>query len=240
MKKCVFLAGANGVLGRRLIPLLLNDGWRVVGTTRSVEKAEALRKAGVEPVVLNIFDANAVREAVSAAHPELVIHMLTDLPAGLDPAKMAEALPRNARIRDEGTLNLVAAAAQAGVKRMIAQSVAFAYAEGPLPHTETDPLNINAGGNEGLTARGVASLERQTLAGPWIGIVLRYGLLYGPGTGFDSAFGSCSVSVDAAALAAKMAATNGPGGIYNVAEDGPFVSSEKAKNLMGWFAKTLK
>jgi nucleoside-diphosphate-sugar epimerase len=124
----VFLAGAAGVVGRRLCPLLLEDGWRVVGTTRSTEKAEMLRTLGVEPVVVDVFDAAALRIAIAQSGASAVIHQLTDLPQLRDPASMAAALGRNARLRELGTRNLVAAALAAGVKRFVAQSIAFAYA----------------------------------------------------------------------------------------------------------------
>jgi nucleoside-diphosphate-sugar epimerase len=94
----IFLAGAAG------------DGHHVVGTTRSATKADALRAAGVEPIVVDVFDALALSRAVSAARPDIVVHQLTDLPPGLDPARMAEGTQRNARMRREGTRNLVAAA----------------------------------------------------------------------------------------------------------------------------------
>ncbi len=105
--KCIFLAGASGAIGRRLAPLLVASGWRVVGSTRSKDKAPLLREMGVEPVVVDVFDAQALRDAVAGHRPEIVIHQLTDLPFALDASKMAEALVRNARLRDEGTRNLV-------------------------------------------------------------------------------------------------------------------------------------
>ena len=236
MADCVFLAGATGAIGRRLAPLLVADGWRVVGATRSIERSDALRGLGVEPVVVDVFDADGLRAAVVAARPHLVIHQLTDLPPALDPARMGEALVRNARIREEGTRNLVAAALQAGAQRLIAQSVAFAYAPGPLPHGEDDPLNVAADGAAGVSARGVASLERQVLDAALAGVVLRYGRLYGPGTGFDKPGGAGPIHVDAAARAAQLAASTGGAGLYNCAEDDGAVSSEKAKQALGWSA----
>jgi nucleoside-diphosphate-sugar epimerase len=236
MTKCLFLAGATGAIGRRLAPLLVADGWRVVGTTRSDSKAPILRDMGIEPVIVDVFDAGALRDAVAQMRPSIVVHQLTDLPPGLDPAKMAEATMRNARIRDEGTRSLISAAVNAGVQRLIAQSVAFAFADGPLPHDENAPLNIEAEGARGASARGVASLERQVLEAPFDGTILRYGRLYGPGTGFDTASGPGSVHVDAAARAAQLAATRGAPGIYNLAEDDGAVSSEKAKRLLDWDA----
>jgi nucleoside-diphosphate-sugar epimerase len=231
----LFLAGASGVIGRRLAPLLVADGWRVMGATRSADKAKTLRDLGVEPVVVDVFDADALRAAVRRARPSVVIHQLTDLPPGLDLRRMADALTRNARIRDEGTRNLVSAAVEAGAQRLIAQSVAFAYAPGPAPRTEDDPLNIDAAGPAGVSARGVASLERQVCDSPLVGVVLRYGRLYGPGTGFEKAAGPAPVHVDAAARAAMLALA-GAAGIYNIAEDDGTVSSERAKLTFGWDA----
>src|ERR1041385_8824134 len=102
----IFLAGASGAIGRRLVPQLLAAGHQVTATARQAAKAEDLQALGADPVVVDVFDQNGLRAAVAAARPEIVIHQLTDLPAGLDPSKMAEAAPRNARIRDEGTRNL--------------------------------------------------------------------------------------------------------------------------------------
>ena len=110
----IFLAGATGAIGRRLVPLLLNAGYHVVGTTRSTTKEDALRSAGVEPVVVDVFDAPALSRAVLAARPDIVIDQLTDLPPGIDPSRMAEATRRTDRIREQGTENLVAAALASG------------------------------------------------------------------------------------------------------------------------------
>jgi nucleoside-diphosphate-sugar epimerase len=236
MSGTIFLVGAAGAIGSRLAPLLVADGWRVVGTTRSPDKAERLRALGVEPVIVDVFDAAALAAAVADAAPEVVIHQLTDLPAGLDPARMEEATRRNVRIRDEGTRNLVRAALQADIGRFIAQSIAFAYAEAPLPHAEEDPLAVDAEGRAGLSARGVASLERQVLEAPFAGIVLRYGRLYGPGTGFDRPGGAAPLHIDAAAKAAALAVTQGAAGVYNLAEDDGTVTSEKAKRAFSWSA----
>jgi nucleoside-diphosphate-sugar epimerase len=234
--KCIFLAGASGAIGRRLSPLLVADGCRVVGSTRSKDKAPLLRAMGVEPVVVDVFDAGALRDAVAASRPDVVIHQLTDLPFALDAAKMTEALVRNARLRDEGTRNLVAAAVHAGARRLLSQSIAFIYADGPLPHREEAPLLPETHPVYGETVTGVLSLERQTLEAPLEGIVLRYGLFYGPGTGFDAPIAPGSVHVDAAAKATVLALTKAAPGIYNVAEAGGPVSTEKACRDLGWDA----
>jgi nucleoside-diphosphate-sugar epimerase len=236
MADCLFLAGATGAIGRRVAPLFVAAGWRVVGTTRSSDKAPMLREWGVEPVVVDVFDAAALRAALEAVRPQVVMHQLTDLPPGLDPARMAEASQRNARIRDEGTRNLVAAAVAADVRRIVAQSIGFAYADGPLPHSEDDPLDSDFDGPRGVSLRGVASLERQVLQAPLEAVVLRYGRLYGPGTGFDAAAGAAPVHVDAAARAAELAVLRGKTGIYNIAEDDGTLACDKAKRDLGWSA----
>src|ERR1043166_9407291 len=124
----VFLAGAAGAIGRRLLPLLLGAGHQVTGTTRSAETGKELARAGVTPAVLDIFDAQVVTDAVRAAAPDVVIHQLTDLPREFDEARISASYGRNARIRTEGTRNLIAAAQAAGPRptggrRFIVQSI---------------------------------------------------------------------------------------------------------------------
>ena len=234
MDKTLFLAGAAGAIGQRLAPMLIAEGWRVVGTTRSTARAEQLGSLGVDPVIVDVLDAAALNAAVAEAAPEIVIHQVTDLPPALDPRLLADAIPRNARLRDIGTRNLVNAATQAGVKRFIAQSVAFAYAGDKPPFREEDPLDTEAEGTRGVSARGVASLEQQVLSGPFTGIVLRYGRLYGPGTGYGAPFSATPLHIAAAAKAACLALTKGNHGIYNIAEYDGTVVTEKAKEDLGW------
>jgi len=232
----IFLAGATGVIGRRLTPLLVAGGHSVTGTTRSAEKAGALREQGAQAVVVDVFDRRTLCDAVVAARPEVVIHQLTDLPQVFDPARRGDALRRNARLRIEGTANLVAAAQAAGARRLIAQSIAFIYADGPEPHAEGDPLAA-ADGDElnALTSRGVQALEGATLNAPGIdGIVLRYGRLYGSGTWFEAANGRGPLHVDAAAQAALLAVTRGAPGLYNIAEDDGAVTIDKARNELSF------
>jgi len=228
MTKTIFLAGAAGAIGRRLAPLLIQGGWHVVGSTRSREKAEQLRAMGVEPVVVDVYNAAALRDAVAASRPEVVIHQLTDLPQALEASQMTEGLKRNARVRDEGTRNLVAAAVSAGARRLIAQSISFIYAEGSTPHLESDPLLPLSHPAYGETVAAVLSLEHQVLLAPLEGLVLRYGLLYGPGTGFDGPIAPGSLHVDAAAQAARLSVTAGAPGIYNAAENDGAVDISKA------------
>ncbi|HTH98367.1 MAG TPA: NAD(P)-dependent oxidoreductase [Stellaceae bacterium] len=234
----IFLAGAAGVVGQRLTPLLLAAGHRVAGTTRSPEKAQALARQGVEPVVVDVFDADRLAQCVAAFRPDIVIHQLTDLPRGLDPALMAEAGRRNARIRTDGTRNLMAAALAAGVRRFIAQSIAWIYAPGPTPHRENAPLDTRAEGARAVTIGGVVALENAVLSTPpsLTGIVLRYGRFYGPGTGAETPPPGPRVHVDAAAHAALLALSAEARGIYNVAEPNDEVATAKAERELGWRA----
>jgi len=234
MGTCIFLAGASGAIGRRLVPLLLQNGWRVFGSTRSVEKAVELKKAGVAPVVVDVFDAEALRNHLYEIRPEVVIHQLTDLPYALEASQMTAALARNARLRDVGTSNLVAAALHAGARRLIAQSISFIYEDGTKPYRETDSLLPVTHPVYGETVQGVLSLERQVTEVPLDGLVLRYGLIYGPGTGFDAPIAPGSVHVDAAAKAAELAVTRGERGIYNVTESDGTTLSDKAIQALGW------
>jgi nucleoside-diphosphate-sugar epimerase len=133
------------------------------------------------------------------------------------------------RLRDVGTRNLLAASVAANVKRMVAQSIAFAYAPGPLPYAESAPLNVAAPDAPGRAARGVASLEQQVLHAPLAGVILRYGRFYGPGTGFDIPPSGGPLHVDAA----RRAVTRGVG-IYNVAEEDGTVSSRRIIDELGW------
>ncbi len=171
----------------------------------------------------------------AAARPHVVIHQLTDLPQVLDPAGIGDALVRNARLRIEGTPNLVAAARAAGARRLIAQSIAFAYADGPEPHAETDPLAAGEGDAPGaVSVRGVRALEEAVINAPGIeGLVLRYGRLYGPGT-WNTPNGRAPLHVDAAARAALLAVTRGAPGIYNIADDDGAVSVAKARSELGF------
>lgn len=156
----IFLAGASGVIGVRLVPLLVQSGHQVVAMTRTPEKIELLRELGAEPVVCDVFDAEALSAAVGAAAVEMVMHQLTDLPDRVDQISVFR--ERNDRIRTEGTRNLITAARGAGVDRFTAQSIAW---EPP-------------GGGE-----AVRDHERMVLAVG--GVVLRYGQLYGPGTYYE-------------------------------------------------------
>lgn len=236
----VFVAGATGVIGRRLTPQLLAAGHHVTGMTRSPEKLDALRAAGAEPVLADAFDAATLADAVAAARPEAVIHMLTSLPDRIDPRKIERDLIVNDHLRSEGTRNLVAAAQAAGVRRIVAESIAFAYppgAPGTL-HGEDDGLYLDAPKAFRRSARALHDLESAVRAAQ--GIVLRFGYLYGPGSSIASdgtmaddlrrrrmpivgrGEGVWSLlHVDDAARATLAALTHDGGATFNVVDDDP-------------------
>jgi nucleoside-diphosphate-sugar epimerase len=231
----IFLAGAAGVIGRRLMPLLVLMGHQVTGTTRSADKAGQIEAMGGQPVVVDVFDADALAAAMIAARPDAVIHQLTDLPSAPGTPGYEEAQKRNVHLRAEGTRNLMAAAKAAGVKRVIAQSIAFVYAQGAGARHESDPLDTGAQGVRSLTVAGVMALEDAVLRTPGIdGLVLRYGYLYGPGTWYEKPVKPPSIHVDAAAHAALLALTRGAAGIYNISEDDGAVAIAKARAALGF------
>lgn len=236
MKGSVLVAGATGAIGTPLVRLLIDAGWRVFGTTRAPQRAEALRRDGVEPVVVDVFDAPALNAATASIRPDVVVHQLTDLPAVRTPEALSAAIQRNARLRREGTGNLVQATLGSGCRRMVAQSIAWAYARGPLPHAETDPLDTSATGDRAVTVNAVLELESLVLNSPGLeGLVLRYGQLYGPRTWSEVPEGAMPVHVEDAALAALRAVElTGVTGIFNVSEPSPQLSGEKARQILGW------
>jgi nucleoside-diphosphate-sugar epimerase len=236
----VFVAGASGAIGRPLVRQLVAAGHEVTGMTRREARAEEIRAAGAEAVVCDVFDAEALERAVVAAAPEAVVHVLTALPQRYDPK--SDYLAATSRIRVEGTHNLVAAAKAAGARRLIAESIAFAYRpEGDWVKDEEAPLFVDAPGRFGVAFGAVAELERQVLEADGIdGIALRYGWLYGPGTYYDrggqqadevlkrrfpvvgKGTGTFSfLHADDAASATVAALERGAPGAYNVVDDEP-------------------
>lgn len=235
MSRKVFVAGASGVIGRALLKLLVAADYTVYGATRRAEKVKDIEATGATAVVVDVYDAERLNEELVRIQPWAVIHQLTDLPRGLSPKLMAKAVENNARIRTEGTRNLVAAARAAGATRLIAQSIAWAYRSGDTPYLETCPLDVEAQGSRGISVGGVAALEQQVLSEPALnGTVLRYGQLYGPDTGTDEPTGTSPVHVQDAARAVLLALEIGQSGIFNITQDSPTVSNEKAKRILGW------
>lgn len=178
----VFVAGATGVIGRRLLPALTSAGHEPIAMTRSQEKADALAAQGIETVVCDAYDAEGLARAVAGARADHVVHALTDLPEDINMRRFEQELESTGRLRREGTRNLIAAARSAGVERIVAESIAFAYAPtGDWIKDEQAPL---ANAALAFVAEPLAELERQVVdAG---GIVMRYGQLYGPGTALAS------------------------------------------------------
>jgi nucleoside-diphosphate-sugar epimerase len=192
----IFIAGASGLIGVRLIPLLAADGHVVAGMTRSAGKAGLLRELGALPVVCDVFDADALVKALTAFGPEVVFHQLTDLPD--DAADLARYGDRNDRMRSEGTRNLLAAAATAGGARVIAQSISW---ELPAEHRRAV----------------TAAHERAVLQAG--GLVIRYGQLWGPGTYYpDAPPDPPRIHVDDAARQ-TLPALEAPAGLTIVADD---------------------
>jgi nucleoside-diphosphate-sugar epimerase len=176
----VFVAGASGVIGRALVPQLVAAGHATIGMTRSEGRAAAIRAAGAEAVVCDAFDAPALAAAVEAAAPDVVVHQLTALPHRFEPRKRGLYDATN-RVRAEGTRNLIAAAAG---RRIVCQSVAFAYRPAAGVVDEDAPLYTDALEPFGSGTRVIADMERMVLDVD--GLVLRYGWFYGPGTFFGS------------------------------------------------------
>jgi len=240
----VFVAGATGVIGRPLVRLLIEAGHEVTGMTRSSERAGQLQAQGVRPVVCDALDGEALRSALLASRPDAVIHELTDIPPDLQPRKYRTQLAATNRLRREGTRNLIAAAQAAGAKRIVAQSIAFAYApSGDWVKSEDAPLALDAPAPMDEPVQAIADLERQVLAAQ--GIVLRYGFFYGPGTAFapDGLYATLVrrralpvlgngegmwslIHVEDAAVATVAALERGSPGIYNVVDDEPARAGE--------------
>lgn len=180
----VFVAGASGALGRPLVRQLIAAGHAVTGMTRREERAEEIRAAGATAVVCDAFDAEALRVAVAAAAPEAVVHALTAIPERID--WKADPLAATNRVRTEGTRNLIDAAAAAGARRIVAESVAFLYApRGEWVKDEDADLFVGGPEPFGAAVDALVDLERQVLkAEDMEGVVLRFGNFYGPGTAF--------------------------------------------------------
>ncbi|HEV7492412.1 NAD(P)-dependent oxidoreductase [Baekduia sp.] len=253
----VFLAGAAGAVGHPLVARLLAEGHTVVGTTRDEARARTLRAQGAEAAVLDAFDAAALRAAVLAAEPEVVIHQLTALPAQADPKLMAAALALTNRLRRETVPTLLSAATEAGARRAVVQSIAFVTRPDGRPvHDEDAPLYLDAPEQFRDNVAAVRDLEAATAGAAGIeGLVLRYGFYYGPGTWYakDGTMGELIrkrrypiigsgegrmsfVHLDDAVTATVRALDHGTPGVYNITDDTPATSREwvpEAARLLG-------
>jgi nucleoside-diphosphate-sugar epimerase len=231
----VFVAGATGAVGARLVPQLVGRGHEVIGTTRSAGRAARLRSQGADPVVLDLLDPRAVREAVLAAQPDAIVHEATALAGMQDFKHFDRSFHQTNRLRTEGTDALLAAARAAGVDRFVAQSFAgwpYARTGGPVK-TEADPLDSTPVPAMRETLAAIRRLEQAVVDAD--GLALRYGGLYGsphdpqvelvrkrrfPIVGDGGGIWSF-VHVEDAAAATVLALERGEAGIYNVVDDEP-------------------
>ncbi|WP_292610434.1 NAD(P)-dependent oxidoreductase [Nitrobacter sp. 62-13] len=183
----IFVAGATGAVGRRLVPRLINRGHSVTGLTRTPAKTNLLRKFGADPVVADALDEKAIHAAVVAARPDVIVHQLTDLKDASDLRNFDRTFASSNRLRTAGTDHLVAAAQACGVKRMVAQSFCgWPYARtGGHVKTEDDPLDQDPPRELRGTLDAIRHLEHAVTTTPGlVGVALRYGGFYGPDTGF--------------------------------------------------------
>ncbi len=238
----VLIAGASGAIGIRLVPMLVSAGHQVTGLIRSPSKAEQLRQAGATPVVVDALDRPALREAVLSAQPEVAVHEMTALANASDLRHFDRVFAQTNRLRTEGLDHLLAAAREAGSRRVVAQSYCgwpFARVGGPVK-TEDDPLDSTPPREFERSLHAIRHLESAVAdASEFEGVVLRYGAFYGPRSGlFDGSaldqlrrrlfpvIGDGSgwwsfVHLDDAAQATARAIENGAPGIYNIADDDP-------------------
>ncbi len=239
----IFLAGATGALGRRLVPILISAGHDVVGMTRTPAKADELRAAGAEPVVADALDRAAVMNAVMMARPNVVVHEMTSLKEMRNLKNLDGELAVTNRLRTEGTENLIAAAQAAGATRFVAQSfTGWPNARnGGRVKTEEDPLDPDPPDAMTRTLDAIRRLEQMVLSAPGLtGILLRYGFFYGPGTSLgeggniiamirdrkfplvgDGAGVWSFIHIDDAASATRLAIEGAPPGKYNIVDDEP-------------------
>jgi nucleoside-diphosphate-sugar epimerase len=243
----VFLVGATGAIGRRLVPQLIEAGHEVTAMTRSKEKLGELYDLGTEPVLCDVFDAGRLSSVVARAEPDAVINELTDLPRSLNPRKLKEYYAANNRVRREGTRNLLSAALGTGVRRFLVQGAAYWYAPTGRPvKTEEAPLYLDAPAPIGPAVQTIKGVEDAVLSAEGIEVVvLRYGMFYGPGTWYakDGDVGRqvrkrrypmigrgegtySFIHVDDAASATVAALERARPGVYNVVDDDPATAAE--------------
>lgn len=238
----VFVAGATGAIGQRLVPALVQRGHTVAGTTRSAAKAGRLEAAGARAVVLDALDAAAVHAAVEEFKPDVIVHQVTAIAPNATLRRIDRDFAETNRLRTRGTDILLAAARTLGVPRFVAQSFAgwpFAASGGPVK-SEADPLEPNPPTGARETLAAIRHLETVVTAAPMDGLVLRYGVFYGPGNslgrggaildlvrrrqlpvvGGGSGIWSFIHIDDAAALTA-LAVEDGAPGVYHVVDDDP-------------------
>jgi nucleoside-diphosphate-sugar epimerase len=245
----VFVTGATGALGRHLVPALIAGGHEVTATTRTAGKAAGLRAAGAEPVILDGLDRDAVIASVQAAAPDVIVHEMTALASMRNLRNPDKVFATTNALRTQGTDNLLAAAAQAGTRRVIAQSyVSVSARSGNLVKTEDDPIDTDP---VPAARQALAALTHVEETVPRVapeGIVLRYGSFYGPGASdilldtvrkrqwpvIGGGTGIWSfIEITDAAAATLAAVTDGAPGVYNIADSDPAPSAEWLPYLAG-------
>jgi 2-alkyl-3-oxoalkanoate reductase len=239
----VFVAGATGAIGRRLVPQLVARGHSVTATTRTREKVELLRALGAEPAVVDGLDAVAVGEAVARAEPHAIVHQMTALTVAGNLKHFDKMFATTNELRTKGTDHLVAAAVASGVERLVVQSYTSwpNIREGGPVKTEDDPLDPHPPAEQTRSLAAIRHLEDAVLAAPLQGIALRYGSFYGPGASdavlevlrkrqfpiVGAGTGVWSwVHIDDAASATVAAVERGTRGLYNIVDDDPAPVSE--------------
>jgi len=267
----ILVAGATGAIGSRLVPKLVRAGHAVTGLTRSAGKADLVKSMGAEPAIADALDPQAVHDAVAAARPDVIVHELTDLKGETDLRRFDRAFANSNRLRTVGTDNLLVAARENGVKRIVAQSFCgWPYARiGGSVKSEEDALDPNPPAEQRRTLDAIRHLEHAVTTAPGlVGVVLRYGGFYGPGTGiFDPSMidqirrrqmpvigGGTAwwsfVHIDDAAEATALAVEQGSG-IYNIVDDDPapvrtwlpalaaMLGAKPPFRLPGWIARLI-
>lgn len=244
----IYLAGASGAMGKALVPMLIESGHEVVGTTRSQANAAALRATGAEPDLVDALDADAVRRSVKAARPDVVIHQLTALGGAMDWRRIDRSFAQTNELRRRGTEHLLAAARDAGARRFLAQSFTGWPNDrsGAKVKTEEDPLDPKPHPTTRESHAAIRALESAMLTEDALeAIALRYGMFYGPGTGWsqggdmieavrtrklplvgDGAGVWSFVHIEDAARATLAAVDRGAPGLYNIVDDEPATVSQ--------------
>jgi len=239
----IFVAGATGAIGQRLVPQLVDRGHQVTGMTRTEAKRDQIEAAGANAAVADALDPEAVARAVGETEPEVVVHQLTAIPASLDMRNFDRSFVATNRLRREGTDVLLSAARAVGAKRFVAQSfAAWPYERtGGWVKTEDDPLTSNPPKGVTETVAAIRYLEEAVLgAEGMVGIALRYGGFYGPGTSLssegempdairkrkfpiagDGAATWSFIHIEDAASATVAAIERGKPGVYNITDDEP-------------------
>jgi nucleoside-diphosphate-sugar epimerase len=233
----VFVTGATGALGRHLVPGLVAAGHQVTATTRRPGNADRLRAAGADPVVLDGLDRDAVVAAVRAAAPDVIVHQMTALADMRSLRKVDQVFAATNELRTRGTDNLLAAAAAAGTRRVVAQGHNFVYGRsgGPVK-SEDDPFEEHPVPSSVRTVAALRHIERTVPQAVPEGIVLRYGTFYGPGASdpmveavrkrqlpiIGGGTGIWSfIEIGDAAAATLAAIDQGAPGAYNVVDSDP-------------------